>query len=125
MREVVHAAGLPAAGHYSSAAIGAGLVFVSGQGPMDPATGRVLEGDFRAKARQCLRNVETALKAAGGSLDDVVKTTVFLHDWSDFAALNEVYAELFPTDPPARSTVQGARPPGHLLAIEAVAVARR
>lgn len=124
MREVVEA-GLPAAGHYSAAAIGGGLIFVSGQGPMDPRTGGVVEGDFRAKARQCLRNVETALKAAGASLDDVVKTTALLHDWSDFAALNEVYAEFFPTKPPARSTIQGARPPGHQLAIEAIAVAPR
>lgn len=124
MREVVEA-GLPAAGHYSSAAIGGGLIFVSGQGPMDPRTGRVVEGDFRAKARQCLSNIELALEAAGGSLDDVIKTTVFLQDWSDFGVLNEVYAEVFPLQPPARSTIQGARPAGHLLAIEAIAVANR
>lgn len=117
-------ADLAAAGHYSAAAIGGGLVFVSGQGPLDPATGRVVDGDFRAKARRCLLNVEIALEAAGGGLEDVVKTTVFLHDWSDFAAVNEVYAEFFPDRPPARSTIQGSRPPGHQLAIEAVAVAR-
>lgn len=112
-----------AVGHYSAAAIGAGLVFVSGQAPIDPRTGKPVDGDFRAKARQALRNVEAALEASGCIKADVVKTTVFLHDWNDFAALNEVYKEFFPGKPPARSTVQGSRPPGHLLAIEAIAVA--
>ncbi|HWG92588.1 MAG TPA: Rid family hydrolase [Candidatus Thermoplasmatota archaeon] len=117
--------GIPRAGHYSSAAVGGGFTFVSGQGPLVPETGRVIDGDFRAKARQCLRNIEAVLKSAGGTLDDVVKTTVFLHDWSDFGTLNEVYAEGFPVNPPARSTIQGTRPPGHALAIEAIAIARR
>lgn len=124
MRDVVEA-DLAAAGHYSAAALGAGLIFVSGQGPLDPATRRVVEGDFRAKARRCLFNVEIALKSAGASLDDVVKTTVFLQDWSDFGALNEVYQEFFPEKPPARSTLQGLRPPDHALAIEAIATAPR
>lgn len=116
---------VPAVGHYSSGAVGAGLVFVSGQGPMDPKTNAVVQGDFREKARQCLRNVAAVLEAAGGSMDDVVKTTVFLQDWSDFAALNEVYAEVFPRTPPARSTIQSSRPPRHQLAIEAIAIQRR
>lgn len=124
MREVVRAQ-VAAAGHYSAAAFGAGLIFVSGQGPLDPSTGRPVEGDARAKVRQCLRNVEVALRAAGASLDDVVKTTVFLEDWADFPAVNEVYAEFFPKDPPARSTIQGMRPPGHRVAIEAIAEAPR
>lgn len=114
-----------AVGHYSAAAVGAGLVFVSGQGPMDPRTSKPVEGDFRAKARQALENVEAVLKAAGCSKADVLKTTVFLHDWADFPVLNEVYAEFFPGRPPARSTIQSSRPPGHLLAIEAIAVAPR
>ena len=112
-----------AVGHYSAATIGAGLVFVSGQSPLDPKTGKPVDGDFRAKARQALRNVETALQAAGCRKADVLKTTVFLHDWNDFPVLNEVYAEFFPGKPPARSTIQGSRPPGHLLAIEAIALA--
>lgn len=123
MRRVVET-NVPAVGHYSSAAVGGGLIFISGQGPMDPKTGAVVAGDFRAKVRQCLRNTEAILAAAGGSLDDVVKTTVFLEDWQDFAAVNEVYAEFFPSKPPARSTIQGARPPNHQLAIEAIALAR-
>ena len=102
--------------------MGGGLLFVSGQPPADLATGALAPGGFREQARQCLRNVETVVRLAGGTLDDVVKTTVWLHDWSDYDALNEVYAEFFPRDPPARSTVQGARPGGQRLAVEAVAV---
>jgi 2-iminobutanoate/2-iminopropanoate deaminase len=116
--------GLRYPGHFSGGAIGGGFLFVSGQPPTDLATGEIVPGDARAQALQCLRNVETIVKLAGGTLDDVVKTTVWLHDWSDYAALNEAYAEVFPVDPPARSTVQGSRPPGQRVAIEAVAVAR-
>lgn len=123
MRQTIET-GVKPVGHYASATVGGGLVFVSGQGPTEPETGRLVDGDFRAQARQCLRNVEAILRAQGGTLDDVVKTTVFLHDWSDFAVLNEVYAEFFPREPPARSTVQGSRPFGHRLAIEAVALAQ-
>lgn len=108
-------------GHFSSGVVAGDLVFVSGQPPTDLATGAIVPGDFRAQARQCLRNVERVVTLAGGTLDDVVKTTVWLHDWSDYAALNEVYAEFFPTHPPARSTVQGSRPPGQRVAIEAIA----
>jgi 2-iminobutanoate/2-iminopropanoate deaminase len=120
MRETV-GDGLRFPGHFSAGAVGGGLLFVSGQPPTDLSTGEVVSEDFREQARQCLRNVETVVKLAGGTLDDVVKTTVWLHDWSDYATLNEVYAEVFPTRPPARSTVQGARPPGQRVAIEAVA----
>lgn len=116
---------LPTAGHYSNAVRAGDLVFVSGQGPLDPATRRLVEGDFRTQVRQCLANIEGIVKDAGGTLDNVVRTTVYLSDWSDYAALNEVYAEVFPRRPPARSTVQGSRPPGHRLAIEAIAEIRR
>lgn len=111
-------------GHFSSGIVAGGLVFVSGQPPADLDTGAIVEGDFRAQARQCLRNVERVVKLAGGTLDDVVKTTVWLHEWNDYAVLNEVYAEFFPTRPPARSTVQGSRPPGQRVAIEAIAQLR-
>lgn len=123
MRNVIET-GIKPMGHYSSAATGGGLIFVSGQAPTEPASGELVEKEFRDQARQCLRNVQTVLRAAGVSLDDVVKTTVFLHDWNDFAALNEVYAEFFPHHPPARSTVQGSRPAGQRIAIEAIAVAK-
>lgn len=111
----------PTSGHYSNAVRAGQLLFVSGQGPLDLSTGRVVEGDLRMKARQCLRNIETILRDADASLDDVVRTTVYLHDWSDFGTLNEVYADVFPENPPARSTVQGTRPPGHQIAVEAIA----
>jgi 2-iminobutanoate/2-iminopropanoate deaminase len=114
----------PNVGHFTNAVVGGGFVFVSGQPPLDLATGRLAEGGFAAQARQSLRNVELALARAGCTLDDVVKTTVWLHDWSDYAALNDVYRAVFPRDPPARSVVQGARAHGQLLAIEAIAVAR-
>lgn len=122
MREAIEAGPRPM-GTFTNGVLGGGFVFVSGQPPIDPMTGAIPQ-DFRQQARQCLRNVEMVVKAAGGSLDDVVKTTVWLHDWSDYAALNEVYAEVFPRAPPARSTVQSARPPPHRLAIEAIALAR-
>jgi len=115
----------PRVGHYSNAVLGGGLLFVSGQAPLDPATGKVVQGDFRAQVRQCLRNVEAIVAEAGCTRDDIVRTTVYLHDWADYAALNEVYAEVFPTRPPARSTVQGSRPPGQRLAIEAIAAPPR
>lgn len=123
MRSVIESPIKPM-GHYSSGAVGGGLIFVSGQAPTDPATGQLIEKEFRDQARQCLRNVQTVLRAAGGSMDDIVKTTAFLHDWADYAALNEVYAEFFPSNPPARSTVQGSRPFGHRIAIEAIALAK-
>lgn len=112
-------------GHFSSGVVAGGLVFVSGQPPTDLATGALVHGDFRAQARRCLENVEHVVRLAGGSREDIVKTTVWLHDWSDYAALNEVYAEFFPAKPPARSTVQSARPPGQRVAIEAIAVLAR
>lgn len=115
--------GLATVGHFSNTVRGGGLVFVSGQPPIVLETGALVEGGFREQARQCLRNVEAHLRRAGCTLDDVVKTTVWLHDWADYDALNEAYREAFPRQPPARSTVQGARPNGQRLAIEAIAVA--
>lgn len=130
MRETVGdaGAGLRYPGHFSGGAFvreptGVTL-YVSGQPPTDLRTGE-MPADFRDQARQALRNVELVVRLAGGTLDDVVKTTVWLHDWRDYAALNEVYAEVFPQRPPARSTVQSPRPGGQLLAIEAVAVIPR
>lgn len=122
---ITHANDLPRAGHYSNAVEAGGFLFISGQGPWDPATGRVIDGDARAKAVRCLRNVEAVLHRAGATLDGVVKTTAFLERWSDYDALNAAYAEVFPASPPARATLQGTRPPGHLVTIEAVALAPR
>lgn len=114
----------PAAiGPYSQAVdSGAGLVFLSGQLPIDPATGAFPEGGIQAQTRQSLRNVQAILAAAGLSLAHVVKTTVFLSDMADFAAMNEVYATFFAEPFPARSAVAvKALPKGALIEIECIA----
>ena len=114
----------PAAiGPYSQAIdSGAGLVFVSGQLPIDPATGVFPEGVVKEQTRQSLTNAEAILKAAGLGLDKVVKTTVFLADMADFAAMNEVYAQFFEAPYPARSAVAvKTLPKGALVEIECIA----
>ena len=114
----------PAAiGPYSQAVdSGCGLVFVSGQLPIDPATGAFPEGSVREQTRQSLRNAAAILEAAGLSLAQVVKTTVFLADMEDFAAMNEVYAEFFPAPCPARSAFAvKTLPKGALVEIECIA----
>jgi 2-iminobutanoate/2-iminopropanoate deaminase len=87
------------------------LIFCSGQTPIDPATNTMIEGDIETQTRRVLQNLSAVLEAAGSSLSQVVKTTVFLFDMNEFARMNAVYAEFFPVDPPARSTVQVARLP--------------
>jgi len=121
MREVIRTDNAPkAVGTYSQGIASAGLVFTSGQIGLEPATGKMVEGDFAAEARQVLANLSAVLEAGGSSLAQVLKITVFLTDLSDFAALNEVFAEVFPSDPPARSTVQvAALPLGARVEIEA------
>ena len=101
----------------------AGLLFTSGQIPIDPATGAIVSGDIRVQTRRVLDNLLAILAAAGAAPTHVVKTTVYLKDLSDFAAMNEVYAEVFPKDPPARSTVEVARLPKEVR-IEIDAIAR-
>ena len=104
---------------------GAGLVFLSGQLPIDPATGAFPEGGVREQTRQSLRNVQAILAAAGLGLSDVVKTTVFLADMGDFAAMNEVYAQFFSEPFPARSAVAvKTLPKGALVEIECIAAGR-
>ncbi|MGE0885749.1 MAG: RidA family protein [Blastocatellales bacterium] len=113
-----------AIGPYSQAIKANGFIFASGQIPLDPATGQLIEGDIRAQTERVLDNVSAVLKAAGSSLDRVVKTTVFLADMNDFAAMNEVYAAYFGAGRPARSTVQAARLPRDVqVEIEVVALA--
>ena len=115
----------PAAiGPYSQGIQAAGLVFVSGQIPVDPSTGAVNTGDIAAQTEQVLDNVAAVLRAAGCSLDAVVKTTVYLTDLADFAAMNAVYARYFPGRAPARATVQVVRLPRDVrVEIEAIALA--
>ena len=99
------------------------FVFVSGQLPLDPATSLIVEGDFETQVRQCLRNLASILKQEGLGLDNVVKTTIFLKDLNDFAALNTVYGSYFGGVKPARSTVEVARLPlDAKIEIEAIAV---
>ena len=111
----------PAIGPYSQAIRAGDFVFVSGQVPVDVRTGQRAEG-IAGQTRQLIENLRAVLAAAGASLDRVVKVTVFLGRWEDFAAMNEVYASYFGSTPPARSVVQGPRiPEGTLVGLEATA----
>jgi len=100
-----------AIGPYSQAVIANGLVFLSGQIPLDPETGQVIEGDITWQTERVLDNLKSVLEAAGSSLGRVVKTTVYMKDMEEFAKMNAVYARYFPDHPPARSTVEAARLP--------------
>lgn len=112
MREIVATEAAPQAiGPYSQAVSLGDFVFTSGQIPIDPETGVFVEGGIEEQTEQVLRNLAEVLRAAGTSLEEVVKTTVFLADMNDFAAMNEVYGRYFSNEPPARSTVQAARLP--------------
>lgn len=112
----------PAAiGPYSQAVACGELVFISGQLPIDPATGRMVDAPIAERTRQVMRNIEAIAREAGGNLAGIVKTTIFLTDLADFQAVNGAYGEHFPETPPARSTVQvAALPLGSNIEIEAV-----
>ncbi len=124
-RETVSTDKAPAAiGPYSQAVITSGtkLVYTAGQIPIDPETGQITGDDIQAQTRRVLENLKAVLEAAGSSLNSVIKTTVFLKDMNEFAAMNRVYAEYFPESPPARSAVQAARLPKEVsIEIECVA----
>lgn len=124
MKEIISTQAAPAAiGPYSQGVGAGGIVITSGQIPLDPATGNFVEGGVAEQTRQSLLNVQAILAAAGLTLENVVKTTVFLKDMNDFAAMNEVYATFFPSNPPARSAVQvGKLPRDAMVEIEAIAV---
>ena len=112
-----------AIGPYSQAVKANGLVFASGQIPIDPQTGEFVSGGIQEQTRQVLKNLTAVLEAAGSGLDRVVKTTVFLLDMQEFVAMNEVYGEFFKEEPPARATVQAARLPRDArVEIEAIAL---
>lgn len=123
MKQVIHTDSAPAAiGPYSQAIQIGDLLFVSGQVPIDPSTGAIVEGDVKAQAQQSLNNLKAILNAAGTNMGAVVKTTVFLADMNDFAAMNEVYAQFFQEPFPARSAIQAARlPKDAKVEIEAIA----
>lgn len=123
-KQVISTDNAPAAvGAYSQGIIAGGFVFTAGQIPLIPGTSNLREGGIEAQTRQVMNNISGVLEAAGSSMDQVVKTTVFLADINDFAAFNAVYSEYFPQSPPARTTVQaGALPIGALIEVEAVAL---
>jgi 2-iminobutanoate/2-iminopropanoate deaminase len=122
-RHAVTTTGAPSAiGPYSQAIVSGDLVFCSGQLGLDPASGEIVEGGVEAQTERALRNLVSVLDAAGASMADVVKTTIFLADIGDFAAVNAVYARQMPDPAPARSTFAvGALPKGGLIEIEAIA----
>lgn len=114
-----------ALGPYSQAIVSGDLVFCAGQLGIDPATGQIVSGDIREQTRRVLDNLAAVLEAAGSGLDRVVKTTVFLSDMAEFAAMNEVYAERFGSHKPARSTVPvGLLMRGARVEIECIATRR-
>ncbi len=125
-RKIVSTPGAPAAiGPYSQAVRAGDLLFCSGQIPLDPRSGEILgPGDIRVQTRACLENLKALLEAGGSSLERVVKTTVFLKDLGDFGAMNQVYGEFFPQNPPARAAVEVSRLPKDVLVeIQCVALA--
>ena len=112
MKEIISTSNAPAAiGPYSQAVKAGNLLFISGQVPLDPATGEVVEGDITVQTRRVLDNVKAILAEAGADFSNVVKTTVFLKDMNDFVPMNRVYAEYYPENCPARSAVQVGRLP--------------
>ena len=123
-KEIISTENAPAAvGPYSQAVRVGNLVYTAGQVAIDPASGKLVGEDALAQAEQVLRNLKAVLEAAGSSLENVVKTTVFLKNMDDYKAVNEVYGRFFTHNPPARSAVEVARLPlGALVEIEAVAV---
>jgi len=125
VRQVITTDTAPKAiGPYSQAIRSAGLLFLAGQIPLDPATMQLVEGDIAKQTERVFENVKAILTAAGSSLDRVVKTTVFLKDMNEFATMNEVYGRYFPQNPPARSTVEAARLPRDArIEIEVIALA--
>jgi len=122
-KTIIQTTAAPAAvGPYSQAVRVGDLLFCAGQIPLDPATGQLVAGDIRAQTRQVLQNIQAILTSQKLTLKHVVKTTVFLTDLADFAAMNQVYAEFFTAEYPARSTVQvAALPKGASVEIEVVA----
>jgi len=124
MKEIISTQKAPAAiGPYSQAVKAGNLLFISGQIPVDPATGEIVEETIQAQAAQSLTNLKAIVEQAGGTLDNIVKTTVFLKDMNDFVEMNRVYKTFFAADCPARSAVQVAKLPKDVMVeIEAIAV---
>src|ERR1039457_5507430 len=124
MKKIVSTDRAPRAiGPYSQAVVFSGVAYLSGQIPLDPDSGQVVQGDIAAQTERALENIKAVLEAAGASLSSVLKTTVYLKDMADFSTMNEVYGRSFPVNPPARSTIQAAKlPRDAMVEIDAIAV---
>jgi 2-iminobutanoate/2-iminopropanoate deaminase len=122
-KQIIHTAEAPQAiGPYSQAVRVGNLVFLSGQIPLDPASGNIVDGDITVQTRRVMENLGAVLRAAGAGFAEVVKTTIFLADLGHFSKMNEVYGGYFTSEPPARATVQvGALPRGVLIEIDMIA----
>ncbi len=125
MKEVISTVhGPKAIGPYSQAIRANGFIFISGQVAFDPATSQLVQGDIAAQTDRVMQNLKAIVEAAGSTLDKAVKTTVFLKDMNEFTAMNEVYGRYFPSNPPARATVEVARLPRDVrVEIELIALA--
>jgi 2-iminobutanoate/2-iminopropanoate deaminase len=125
MKKVIATDRAPAAvGPYSQAVTHNGIAYVSGQIPIDPASGELLRGDIEGQTRQVLNNLKGVLEAAGSGMEQVLKITVYLKDMSDFAGMNKVFAEFFEQDPPARAAIEAARLPKDVgVEMDAIAIA--
>ena len=125
MRQVIRTVDAPRPqGVYSQAIVTEGFVFVAGQGPINPQTNQMELGDIRSETRRVLENIRAILEAAGSSMQDIVRFGVFLGDLNDFQAMNEVFREFFPEDPPARTTV-GVQLPRIKVEIDCIARVRK
>jgi len=122
MKKIIHTDQAPkAVGPYSQAVSTVNLLFTAGQVAIDPATGKLVDGGIKEQTRQVMQNLKAILMAAGTDFSKVVKTTVFLQDIKNFADFNQIYAEVFPSEPPARSTFQvGALSLGAMVEIEMI-----
>ncbi|MEM0031171.1 MAG: RidA family protein [Desulfurococcaceae archaeon] len=123
MKKIIYTSNAPRPiGPYSQGVCVNGLLFISGQIPIDPATNSLVEGDFKSKVERVLENVKAIVEAAGGKINDIVKVTVFLRDISKFQEFNEVYSKYFGENPPARSVIEVSNLPRNVdLEVEAVA----
>ncbi|MDR0420063.1 MAG: RidA family protein [Prevotellaceae bacterium] len=124
MKKIISTTNAPkAVGAYSQAVEANGTLYISGQLPVNPETSKFVDGGIREQTAQCLKNIEAILAAAGYTIDNVVKSTVLLDNINDFAAMNEVYAQFYTTNPPARAAFEVANLPlGALVEIETIAV---
>lgn len=124
MKRIINTENAPKAiGPYSQAVEANGMLFISGQVPIDPATGQIAEGGIKEQTEQVMKNIEAILTEAGYSFNDVIKSTCLLSNMDNFAAMNEVYAKYYPVDPPARAAYGVVKLPlGVLIEIETIAV---